>query len=171
MSNVLENDIFIEVIANLLSNRDFMGLQLDLAYRNVTTEEYLVLCDKYLNCEGTKNIKTKVKFLKEIFDVDAETLSVMLNCEMKEVEDVLKEEAAKKIWDFVDLQFEEGMSFEDFKREVERLEDQLNWIIEHAKNLGVDHKEFTIERFIVEEEDSDDKDWISFAIKDEDAEI
>jgi hypothetical protein len=84
-----------KVISNLLKNREFLGYQLDFECGTITEEEFNKIVDYYLKpnekCDLIE-IKKQILNLMHLTDrsFTSDELSVMLNCDIDQVEEILK---------------------------------------------------------------------------------
>jgi hypothetical protein len=83
------------VISNLLKERDYLGLQLDLAFENISEDDFLAQEKTYYLQKldnKLEDLKGKIKMLFGLSNraYDAEELSVMFNCDVSEAEQAIE---------------------------------------------------------------------------------
>lgn len=82
-------------IEGLLRIRDFMGLQLNHAWGNMTDEEFNEASEEYLSRQETANkesVERDVRRLLAIVDLklDSETISDIFDCTLDDADDIVK---------------------------------------------------------------------------------
>lgn len=83
-----------QVLTNLLKNRDFLGIQLNYEYGNITEQELSALVKQYLSSQvtyKTEILKRNIELLSYLSDkaFDSEELSIMFNCDINQAEEAL----------------------------------------------------------------------------------
>lgn len=83
-----------KAITQLLKNRDFMGYQLDYKSGNIKAKEFQAITKKYLTPPEKVDLiylKKQIMLLMKVTDktYNSDELSVMLNCDIEEVEKAL----------------------------------------------------------------------------------
>lgn len=95
-TTVAVRDVLDETISGFVQLRDFLGLQLDHAWGNVTDEDFERRAEPFLSAQESgdpANLKDKIRILKTWSSVvlDAETLSAIFRRPMIETETALAE--------------------------------------------------------------------------------
>lgn len=97
-------DVIDEAIQGLLKIRDFLGLQLDHAWGNITDEDFEERAQEYLAVKETGDgaaLKDKVKVLSLFLStpIDSATLAEIFNCRLEDAEVALRELIASRLAD------------------------------------------------------------------------
>lgn len=87
------NEALAQAVNALLETRDFMGYQLDLAYENLTEEEFNGLAERYLYDACTYDPTDLARRVRVLFDhvrdmelLDAHTIALLFRCSIEQAE-------------------------------------------------------------------------------------
>jgi len=94
--NETDKKVLNKAISNLIKNREFLGFQLTFLKDALTFKDYSDICDEYSAVDEEITIEQIKKEILVLFDstervFDVDEISVMLNCEINDVETALNE--------------------------------------------------------------------------------